>query len=157
VPALDLVRRIAADDRRSQFIGSDFTYEDVSGRLPILDNHEILGADSVNGRAATKVKSTPKDKGTADYQYRITWVDDATKLPLKEEYFDKKDEIVRRFEVGQIEVVEDIPTAVERTMYDLEGNRHTTITFSDISYSIDLKPDDFSERLLKNPPAEYTR
>lgn len=157
VPALDLVRRIAADDRRSQFVGSDFTYEDVSGRLPVLDNHEILGADSVMGRAATKVKSTPKEKKTADYVYRITWVDDETKLPLKEEYFDKKDEITRRFEVGKIDVIEEIPTAVERTMFDLKGKRNTTISFTDVSYEIDLEADDFSERLLKNPPAEYTR
>jgi hypothetical protein len=157
VPALDLVRRIAADDRRSQFVGSDFTYEDVSGRLPSLDDHEILGADSVMGRAATKVKSTPKDKKTADYMYRISWIDDETKLPLKEEYFDKKDELVRRFEVGKIDVIDEVPTAVERTMHDLKGKRNTTITFADVSYEIDLKPDDFSERLLKNPPAEYTR
>jgi negative regulator of sigma E activity len=112
------------------------------------------------GRTATKVKSTPKDKKTADYSYRVTWVDDETKLPLKEEYFDKKneaDELVRRFEIGKIEIVEDVPTAVERIMYDLKGKSHTTITFNEISYEIDLKPDDFSERLLKNPPAEYRR
>src|SRR4030067_1387473 len=32
IPAVDLVRRIAADDKRSSFVGSDFTYTDVSGR-----------------------------------------------------------------------------------------------------------------------------
>src|SRR3990172_11176097 len=32
VPAIDLVRRIAARDARSSFVGSDFSYEDVSGR-----------------------------------------------------------------------------------------------------------------------------
>ncbi|MFQ6079207.1 MAG: outer membrane lipoprotein-sorting protein, partial [Thermodesulfobacteriota bacterium] len=32
IPAVNLVRRIAANDKRSSFVGSDFTYEDVSGR-----------------------------------------------------------------------------------------------------------------------------
>src|SRR4030065_21891 len=32
MPALDLVKRIAANDKRSSFVGSDFTYEDISGR-----------------------------------------------------------------------------------------------------------------------------
>jgi len=31
LPALNLVRRIAANDRRSSFIGSDFSYEDIPG------------------------------------------------------------------------------------------------------------------------------
>jgi hypothetical protein len=157
VPALDLVRRIAADDSRASFVGSDFTYEDVSGRLPSLDNHEIAGADSAMGRAATKVKSTPKDKKTADYEYRYTWVDNETTLPLKEEYIDKKGETVRRFEVGKIEVIEDIPTAIVRTMYDLKKNRSTIISFNEVTYKTELKADDFNERLLKNPPADYTR
>jgi len=157
VPALDLVRRIAADDSRSSFVGSDFTYEDVSGRLPSLDNHEIVGPDTAMGRQATKVKSTPKNPKTADYEYRYTWVDDETKLPLKEEYVDKKGETVRRFEVGKIETIEGFPTATVRTMYDLKGGRQTTISFTDVTYKTDMKADDFNERLLKNPPAEYTR
>lgn len=32
LPAIDLVKRIATSDKRTSFAGSDFTYEDVSGR-----------------------------------------------------------------------------------------------------------------------------
>ena len=35
LPALDLEKRIATSDNRSSFVGSDFFYEDVSGRHPI--------------------------------------------------------------------------------------------------------------------------
>lgn len=157
LPALDLVKRIAADDRRSSFVGSDFTYEDISGRLPILDDHEIVGTDSALGRTATKVKSTPKNPKTADYLYRITWVDDETKLPLKEEYFDKKGTLVRIFTVGKIEVIEGIPTAVERTMTKLKTRHTTVISLSEVTYKNPLAVKKFNERLLKNPPAAYTR
>lgn len=157
MPALDLVKRIAADDRRSSFVGSDFTYEDISGRLPMLDEHELLGVEEVHGRAATKVRSTPKDSKTADYAYRVTWVDDATKLPLREEYYDKKDAVVRRFDVPKVETVDGVPTAVERIMTDVKKGSSTTITFADISYEAPLDADKFNERLLKNPPAAYRR
>ena len=157
IPALDLVKRIASDDRRGSFVGSDFTYEDVSGRLPLLDTHEIIGADSAMGRSATKVKSTPIDKKTADYIYRMSWIDDATKLVLREEYFDKKDKLVRIFAVERIETIEDIPTAVVRTMTNIKKKRSTTITFSEVTYANPLAVDKFNERLLKNPPAEFTR
>jgi hypothetical protein len=157
IPTLDLVKRIAADDRRASFVGSDFTYEDISGRLPSLDNHEIIGPDTAMGRPATKVKSTPKDPKTADYAYRFAWVDNEIKLPLKEEYIDKKGVAVRRFQIDSVETIEAIPTAVVRTMFNLATGRKTTISFTNISYKTNLKADDFNERLLKNPPADFTR
>lgn len=157
MPALDLVKRIAADDRRSSFVGSDFTYEDISGRLPKLDEHELLGPEELNGRAATKVRSTPKDDKTAEYAYRITWVDDETKLPLQEEYYDKKDTVVRRFQVPKVDTVDGVPTAIERIMANVKKGSSTTITFADISYEAPLDANKFNERLLKNPPAAYRR
>src|SRR3989338_7982395 len=42
IPAINLVKRIAANDKYSSFVGSDFTYEDVSGRKPDEDRHTLL-------------------------------------------------------------------------------------------------------------------
>ena len=42
LPALDLVKRIAAGDKRTSFVGSDFLYEDVSGRSLAEDTHELI-------------------------------------------------------------------------------------------------------------------
>ncbi|MBD3297313.1 MAG: outer membrane lipoprotein-sorting protein [candidate division Zixibacteria bacterium] len=156
VPALDLVRRIAANDSRSSFVGSDFTYEDVSGRLPSMDDHKIIGPDSAMGKAATKVRSTPKDDGTAEYEYRYTWVDDETKLPIKEEYVDKKGETIRRFEIEQIVVIEGFPTATVRTMHVIDDGQ-TTIRFDEVTYEAPLDAGRYNERLLKNPPPEFTK
>ncbi|HSH00342.1 MAG TPA: outer membrane lipoprotein-sorting protein [candidate division Zixibacteria bacterium] len=155
-PSVDLVTRIAAGNRQRPFFGSEFTYEDVSGRLPILDNHEILGPDTAMGRKATKVKSTPKDAGTSDWDYRLSWIDDDTKLPLREEFY-KKDKLVRTFLAESIETIEEIPTAIVRTMIDDKSGGKTTITFAEITYEAPMDADQFNERLLKNPPSEYTR
>ncbi len=157
IPALDLVKRIAADDRGSSFIGSDFSYEDVSGRLPNMDHHEIMGEDTVMGRTVTKIKSTPKDGGTADYAYRISWIDKETYLPLKEEYFEEDGELRRVFEIGKIEAIDGYPTGVERIMTNVQKGTKTELSFTDISYQPQLEADDFTERLLKSPPRDYTR
>ena len=42
LPGLDLVKRIAASDERTSFVGSDWTYEDVSGRSPTADTHKLV-------------------------------------------------------------------------------------------------------------------
>jgi hypothetical protein len=153
VPAVDLVKRIAADDRRSSFVGSDFTYEDVSGRLPSLDDHEFMASEELNDKTMTVVKSTPLDAKSADYAWRKTWIDPDTHLPMQEEYYDDKGEPIRRFVVGKVVTIEGFPTAVERTMTDLAKEHSTTISFEDVSYEVILKPDDYTERILKNPPA----
>jgi hypothetical protein len=154
IPSVDLVKRIAADDRRASFVGSDFTYEDVSGRLPSLDEHEFMATEERDGKTLTVVKSIPKEAKTADYAWRKTWIDPETKLPVQEEYYDDKDEAVRRFEVGKVLVIEGFATAVERIMTDLEKNHSTTISFDEVTYDVALKPDQYTERILKNPPAQ---
>ena len=156
IPALDLVKRIAAADRSASFVGSDFTYEDVSGRLPALDDHEILGDDTVAGSAVIKVKSTPKDASTADWTHRISWISNESKLPLKEEFY-KNDELVRVFTLEGIEMIDGFPTGTVRIMKDVKRDKQTTIRFEEISYKTTLSAEDFSERMLKSPPREYTR
>src|SRR3989338_9649689 len=47
IPAINLVKRIAANDKYSSFVGSDFTYEDVSGRKPDEDTHALLREDKL--------------------------------------------------------------------------------------------------------------
>ena len=42
LPGLDLVKRIAASDERTSFVGTHFFYEDISGRHPDEDKHELL-------------------------------------------------------------------------------------------------------------------
>ncbi len=47
----------------------------------------------------------------------------------------KKGEKTRLFEVGKIETIDGVPTAVERTMSDLKGRHSTTISFAERSPS----------------------
>ncbi len=42
LPGLDLVKRVSAGDKRTSFVGADYFYEDVSGRRPNDDSHELL-------------------------------------------------------------------------------------------------------------------
>src|SRR4030042_5510387 len=61
VPAIDLVRRIAASDARSSFVGSDFTYEDVSGRDVGSDTHRLLREEKMGDGDCYVVEGMPKE------------------------------------------------------------------------------------------------
>jgi hypothetical protein len=56
LPALDLVKRIAASDKRTSFVGSNFMYEDVSGRNLSEDTRELVESNDSH----YLIKNTPK-------------------------------------------------------------------------------------------------
>ncbi|MCP4705441.1 MAG: outer membrane lipoprotein-sorting protein, partial [candidate division Zixibacteria bacterium] len=74
VPAVDLVKRISADDKGSSFVGSDFTYEDVSGRHWSEDNHTIVKEDKLGDNDVYVIESTPikKYKG---FSRKVSYID----------------------------------------------------------------------------------
>jgi predicted RND superfamily exporter protein len=153
IPSVDLVRRISANDKNSSFVGSDFSYEDVSGRHWLDDTHELVREDTVGDAPVYVIKSTPKEK--AKWAYRLVYVDKGQMLPLKEEYFDKKDEMVRLFTAETIEVIDGYPTVTVRSMKDLKKNHTTTVAFRGVEYDVGIESNIFAERYLKNPPREY--
>src|SRR4030066_640450 len=57
MPALDLVKRIAANDKRSSFVGSDFTYEDISGRDLSEDGFTIEREEKLGERDCYVLKA----------------------------------------------------------------------------------------------------
>jgi hypothetical protein len=163
VPAIDLVRRIAARDVRSSFVGSDFTYEDVSGRDIPADTHTLLREEKFGDKDCYVVESVPKEP--TDYVKRISWIDKTSFLPLKEEYYDVQKELARLFTADKIEEVpaaggrerRGIPTATKRTMKNVKAGHRTEVTLTSVSYSVGLPDNIFTERYLRNPPERWIK
>jgi hypothetical protein len=108
VPSIKLVRRIAANDKNSSFVGSDFTYED-----------------------------------------------EETFLPLKEEYYDKRGNLSKRFTADKIESIQGKATIMQRSMTNVRNGHRTLVIFDKVNYNVGLKEDIFSERYLRNAPREW--
>ena len=155
IPALNLVQRIAAKDSQSSFVGSDFSYEDVSGRNIEADAHKLLREEELGGKPCYVVESAPK--GSAAYKRKVSWIDKSTSLPLKEEYYDVQDQLFREFSAEDIKDIDGVPTALKRSMKNVKSGHQTVVEFSDAKYRLGLKPEDFSERALRNPPGSWTK
>ena len=163
VPAIKLVRRIAADDNRSSFVGSDFTYEDVSGRDVNDDTHSLLREEKLADRNCYVIQSVPK--AAADYAKRVSWIDKENSLPLKEEYQDAQGALFRVFTADKVENItvgegdkrQVLPTATQRTMKNVKSGHRTEVKLSSVTYNVGLKDEDFSERRMRRPPPEWTR
>jgi outer membrane lipoprotein-sorting protein len=151
LPKLDLVRRIAAGDKRTSFVGSDVLYEDVSGRHLTEDEH-VFESDI---KSYYIIKSTPVEENSTEFNYYKTWVHKKTFLALKREYYDSNENLYREIKVKKVKNINGIPTIMSSSVKDFNTGSITTVSFSDVKYNIGLEQDLFSERYLRNPPSKW--
>ena len=152
LPALDLVKRIAAGDKRTSFVGSHFFYEDVSGRATAQDSFELLEQTQTHYR----LKATPKDTALVEFSHYVVEIDKDTYLPTLINFY-KGDNNYRRVEAVTIETIQGNPTVVRSKVTDLTSGGYTLMEFRGIEYDIGLPDSIFSERSLRVPPQRYIK
>ncbi len=160
IPAVSMVQRVAAKDSRLSFVGSDFTYEDVSGRDLSADTHTLLREERLGNADCYVIQSMPKS--TADYTKKLSWIDKKNFLPLKEEYYDAQNELFRVFTADKIEEIatgtgRSYPTITKRTMKNVKSGHRTEVTYTSVAYEVGLDDSIFTERSLRSPPQDLIR
>ncbi len=156
MPGLDLVKRIAGSDKRTSFTGSDFLYEDISGRNPSEDTHELISTSDQH----YILKNKPRNAENVEFEYYLAYIDKKSFLPLKIEYFKKNNRLYRVIEsvkISEIEADENgrkviYATVTESVAKDLETGSKSEMTFSEIRFNTGLSDDIFTERYLRRPP-----
>ena len=161
MPSLDLVKRIAAGDKRTSFVGSDFLYEDISGRSPTEDTHELVETTDKH----YVIRNVPLYPKRVEFDYYLAHIDKETFLPWKLEFFKSGDRRYRVIETTKVETVETTengkpvryPTVIESVATDLEKGSKTVMTFGNVQYNVGIRDEIFTERYLRRPPREAMR
>jgi hypothetical protein len=153
LPALDLVKRIAASDKRTSFVGSDFFYEDVSGRGIGEDVHKLVETTDTY----YVLKNTPKEPETVEFSSYTVYIHKGTFLPVQSEYYDKSGKKYRMYRALKVETIQGRPTVTQASMENLQTGSKTVVAYSDVRYDVDLPEEIFTERFLRRPPLKYLR
>ncbi len=152
LPDLSLTRRIAAGDKRTSFVGSDFLYEDVSGRSLEEDTHTLFQTTD----KYYIVKNVPKNPDTVEFSYFNVSIDKTNFVPMKMEFYDKEGKLYRVIESLKVETIQGFPTVTKSVVKDLKTGSQTEMEFTNVKYNIGLG-DIFTERYLQRPPREAMR
>lgn len=153
LPALDLVKRISAGDKRTSFVGAHYFYEDISGRSPQADQHELISATETHYR----LKHTPKNQASVEFSYYQTWIDKSNFLPTKIEFYDASNKAYRLIEALEVETVQGIATVTKAKVTNLSDASYTILEFKGMTYDVGLTDDIFTERSLRNPPLQWLK
>ena len=149
-PAIERDRRIALQDRSTRFFGTDFSFEDLEERDVDQYDYTLLGDDTVDGAAAWKIQSTPKQAKSSQYTKAIVWIrKDNYAFARIENY--AKDAVVRRLNYADLQNVQGIWTAKRLEMTDLRRNSRTVLTMEKLQYNVPMREDDFTLQALRRP------
>lgn len=153
LPALDLLKRISAGDKRTSFVGSHFYYEDVSGRNPQEDNFTLISTD--NGFYT--LKAQPKNQSSVEFAYYIVKIDQQHYLPTETIYYDENQQAIRKMQVIKTKEIDGITTVVKSRITDLLNNGYTDMQFRKVKYNNGIPDAIFSERSMRTPPKKWLK
>jgi len=153
LPALKRIRRIAGSQKKGSFMGSDFTYDDISnlGGMKIEDyNHKLLKTEEGAGGKVFVVESTPKPGVESSYSKLVVWVPEATYVPTRIEFY-KKGKLYKVLQSSKIESFADgkylIPTYL--VMENVKTKHKTILEQQDLEIDVEIPDSVFSERFMK--------
>jgi outer membrane lipoprotein-sorting protein len=99
-PDAEEVVRLQGAALKDSVLGSDFSYEDLTGERSILDLYEVrlLGTEPSGGREQHLLELKAKGRGVA-YPLQKLWVDSQSFLPRKAEYYALSGRLLKTLEV----------------------------------------------------------
>lgn len=150
LPALKQSKKISTGEQTGSFMGSDFSYADMSATTFSHDEatHTYLNTETYNNREVYVIESIPFDSST--YGKSIVWVDTQTYLPMKVEFYDKnKTTLLKQLETKKIEQLSGEWTATIMEMTTVATGHKTQIEIAQAKYNIEIPSGYFTLQFLK--------
>lgn len=148
LPSLGRSRRVSAQEKQESFVGSDLTYEDISGRRLEDYSYSLLGEEELDGRPCYVLASSARDAG-AKYPRSVSWVDKETFVLRRAEIFDRSKEKAKAYRAERIERVEGIWTTLSMIMENLKQGTRTELTSTRVEYNRGIPESVFTRHSLE--------
>jgi hypothetical protein len=158
LPSLGRVRRIAGTETQESFVGSDFTYEEISGRefdeytyvfaSPDAERASWAPPSGGPAREAWRLESKRKD-ASAQFPRVVSVVLKDSFVVVQADIYNRRNEKQKVYTVGRLELVEKIWTVMSSVMTNALEKSRTELDVEAVDYNVGLKEADFSRRELE--------
>ena len=147
LPAVRRTRTLVRADAYQAFLNTDFTYADL-GFVTQDAVYKIVGNDTRDGIAATKVEGIPREQWY--YSRFVIWIANDTSLPVREEFHDPSGSLWKVETWGQVTRIDGMPVPLDVRMEDVRGGGSTELRVSDVVWDRELPDDLFDPRKLRD-------
>lgn len=155
LPELKKVKRIASSDKSSSFMGSDFTYSDMTSRNVEDYTYEIMKETMVDGAKTWQMLVTPKSEKTIEetgYTKSIIFIRQDNFVVIQALNYVKAGKKLKYMKVTDLEEIDGIWSVKKMQMITKKGKKtlhKTVLEFNDIEYNQKLDESFFSTRTLQ--------
>ena len=149
LPALKRVKRIASKNKSGSFMGSEFSYEDLTAFN--IDKYQYSGDAqevTLDGKKMYKGERIPKSKNSG-YTKQVSWSSVDTFLTMKVDYYDRKKELLKTATFSDYKKIDGVWRIGKIEMLNHQNDKKTILVWKNETIKNGLKDKDFSKRVLK--------
>ncbi len=149
LPALKRVKRIASRNKSGPFMGSEFAFEDLASQEVEKYTYKFIRDDELDGTPVFVMERYPVSKYSG-YTRQLAWIDKARYIPLKIEFYDRKNSLLKVLVFrGYKQYLDKYWRADEMFMDNRQTGKSTLLTWKDYRFRTGLKDNDFTRNSLK--------
>jgi len=149
LPALKRVKRISSRNKSGSFMGSEFSFEDLTSFEVEKYTYKYIGDETVNGEDCFVVEQFPKDKYSG-YKRRVVWIDKTEYRTQKTDFYDRKNSLLKTLTFSDYnKYAEKHWRASQLSMVNHQSGKSTVLTWKDYQFKKGLDEKDFNKNALK--------
>ena len=149
LPALKRVKRISSSNKSGPFVGSEFAFEDLTSQEVEKYTYKYLRDETFNGNACFVVERYPVYENSG-YTRQIVWIDQAEYRPMKIEFYDRKDALLKTLVFGNYRQYKDrYWRAHTLNMKNHQSGKSTELNFEEFRFDTGVSETAFTSARLK--------
>ena len=154
MPALRKTRRIVSSENAKSFMGSEFSYADMTPPTVEDFNYKLLGEEDVNGSMCWKVDIIPVDEDVADengFSKKTAYFGKDDFILRKAIYYDLDEELQKELVVNEIKELDTVNhkyRLIHMVMENKQNGRKSIMKTDKIQYSPNVKNEFFTTHYL---------
>jgi hypothetical protein len=158
LPALSRTKRIASADKSGSFMGSDFSYADMTERPLDAYRYTLMKELEVEGHPVWQIETVPiteREQEETGYTKSVVFVRKDNFVVIRSVNWVKKGSRLKYFEVKKLEQIDGIWVATEMEMStrkDDEMLHRTLLTTKNVRFGQKQRDDFFTVRQLEKGP-----
>ena len=149
LPKLKRVKRISSSNKSGPFMGSEFSYEDLSSQELEKFTYRHLRDEVAESLDCYVIERTPTYKKSG-YKRQVVWLDKEEYRVIKTEFYNRRDQLAKTLKASGFKKHLDQywrPETMEMVNH-LTGKK-TVLTWSNYQFKTGLKDSDFNKNSLK--------
>lgn len=149
LPALKRVKRISSRNKSGSFMGSEFSFEDLTSFEVEKYSYEYLRDELVDGEKTWVIVQYPLDKNSG-YKRRIVWVDQSEYRVRKTEFYDRKNSLLKTLTFSDFkQYLNKYWRAQKFEMINHQSGKSTILNYANMQLKTGLDDKEFNKNALK--------